>query len=284
MSPGPFSPAPAPAAAPAGAGAGTAEGPATDTKDGASRAGRQDRHDGPTRQDQHSRHDRTDEPTDWVLALQTPGPDQLVAMRQLHTLLLRAAAHQVWRMRELVDGCSPDRVDELANGAADAAMTTLLGKLHTFEGRSRFTTWAYKFAILQASSDVRQLAWRHHEVRLRDLDPADLDLPDQTLGGPEREAEATDLAAALARAMDGCLTAYQRQIAVALLVDEVPIDVLAVRLGTTRGALYKTVHVARARLRTELTARGYLPEAPHTPPGSAAPRPEPTTDPRPDPR
>lgn len=209
------------------------------------------------------RHVRDDEPLDWVVALDTPGADQLVAMRQLHRLLRRAAAHQIWRMRDLVDGCSPQRVDELANGAADAAMTTLLRKLHSFEGRSRFTTWAYKFAILQAATDVRQLAWSRQEVRLRDLDPGDLDLPDRSLGGPEREAEALDLAAAVARAMHESLTAYQRQIAVALLVDEVPIDVLAARLGTTRGALYKTVHVARARLRADLTAHGYLPEPRH---------------------
>lgn len=205
------------------------------------------------------------EPEDWIAALSTPGSDQLLAMRRLHQLLRRAAAHQVWRMRDLVDGCTPQRVDELANGAADAAMTTLLAKLHTFEGRSRFTTWAYKFAILQAAADVRQLAWSRQEVRLRDLGPHDLDLPDRGLADPEQEAEAIDLAAAVARAMHECLTAYQRQIAVALLVEEVPIDVLAARLGTTRGALYKTVHVARARLRAELTARGYLNTTPDDP-------------------
>lgn len=218
---------------------------------------------------------RPDEPADWVLALSTPGSDQLVAMRQLHRLLHRAAAHQVWRMRDLVDGCTPQRVDDLATSAADVAMTTLLRKLHTFEGRSRFTTWAYKFALLQAASDVRQLAWSRHEVRLRDLDVHDLDLPDQGLAGPELEAEALDLAAAVARAMHECLTTYQRQIAVALLVEEVPIDVLAARLGTTRGALYKTVHVARARLRAELTERGYLPAPPTAGPTPSLSPPEP---------
>ena len=60
------------------------------------------------------------------------------------------------------------------------------------------------------------------------------------------------------------LTPYQRRIAIALLVDGVPIDVLAQRLATNRGALYKTVHDARTRLRAELTTRCYLPEAPNT--------------------
>jgi RNA polymerase sigma-70 factor (ECF subfamily) len=58
--------------------------------------------------------------------------------------------------------------------------------------------------------------------------------------------------------MDDVLTPHQRSIATALLVDEVAIDVLAERLGTTRGALYKTLHDARVRLREHLTATGYL--------------------------
>ena len=43
---------------------------------------------------------------------------------------------------------------------------------------------------------------------------------------------------------------------VALALNEVPIDVLADRLSTTRGALYKTLHDARRKLRASLAARG----------------------------
>ena len=62
--------------------------------------------------------------------------------------------------------------------------------------------------------------------------------------------------------MRTCLTPHQRRVAIALLVDGVPIDVLADRLGSTRGALYKTVHDVRVRLRTELVANGHLPANP----------------------
>ena len=44
---------------------------------------------------------------------------------------------------------------------------------------------------------------------------------------------------------------------IALALNEVPIDVLAERLGTTRGALYKSLHDARRKLRGELTGRGF---------------------------
>ena len=94
------------------------------------------------------------------------------------------------------------------------------------------------------------------EVELRDL----MAPPAPAHESPELCAEGTDLAGAVAAAMHHVLTPYQRRIAVALLVDAVPIDVLAERLGTSRGALYKTLHDVRVRLRTELRAKGYLPE------------------------
>ena len=191
---------------------------------------------------------------DWVAALAGTGPDQVAALRELHSLMIRAAGHQVWRMRAALPDPSPGAVDVIVNQAADEAMTALLGKLHTFQGRSRFTTWAFKFAILQAATEVRRLQWQHREVELRDLEP-----PSPAHDGPELAAEGTDLAAAVAQAMSRVLTPYQRRIAGALLVDEVPIDVLAERLGTSRGALYKTLHDVRVRLRSELIAQGYLP-------------------------
>ena len=198
-------------------------------------------------------------PTDWVLALSSPGPEQQTALRALHALMVRAAAHQVWRMRGVLPDASPGTVDVIVNQAADEAMAALLRKLHTFEGRSAFTTWAFKFAILQAGSDVRQLQWQHREVELRDLDVEHLS--SLVHEGPERQVEGSDLARALAASMRSCLTPHQRRVAVALLVDGVPIDVLAERLGTNRNALYKTVHDVRQRLRHDLTERGYLPDA-----------------------
>lgn len=219
---------------------------------------------------------RATEPADWVAALQGGGSEQTEALQQLHILMLRACGHQVWRMRGALPDASPDELDLLVNQAADEAMTALLGKLHTFEGRSRFTTWAFKFAILQAATEVRRVQWQHREVQLRDL----LEPPAPAHDSPEHQAEGTALAAAVADAMRCALTPYQRRIAVALLVDEVPIDVLADRLSTSRGALYKTLHDARVRLRADLTAHGYLPSAQRPPHSSlTAPHPDDTSDP-----
>jgi hypothetical protein len=59
-------------------------------------------------------------------------------------------------------------------------------------------------------------------------------------------------------AVDAELTERQRQVFVALVLDGVPLDALAVELGSTRNALYKTLFDARRKLRTVLTADGYL--------------------------
>ncbi|GAA2156875.1 RNA polymerase sigma-70 factor (ECF subfamily) [Humibacillus xanthopallidus] len=203
------------------------------------------------------RHDEPD-PMDWVAALHGAGAEHAEALRRLHALMVRAAAHQVWRMRSALPDPSPGTVEIIVNQAADEAMTALLGKLDSFEGRSRFTTWAFKFAILQAATEVRRVQWQHREVQWRDLDEPRASAHDD----PESHAEGADLSRAVAAAMREVLTPYQRRVAVALLVDGVPIDVLADRLGTTRGALYKTLHHVRVRLRVELTARGYLPTRP----------------------
>jgi RNA polymerase sigma-70 factor (ECF subfamily) len=193
------------------------------------------------------------EPESWVEDLSIPGPRQDLAMSRLHQMMLRVARHQVARMRSTLAGVGSERLEEIANQAADEAMMAVLTKLHTFEGRSRFTTWAYKFAILQAATEVRRLAWLHREVELGDH----LLLRERS-PSPAGYAEAADLASAVRGAINVALTPHQRRITIALLIDDVPIDVLAERLGTNRNALYKTVHDARARLRAHLIASGHL--------------------------
>ncbi|HET8605151.1 MAG TPA: sigma-70 family RNA polymerase sigma factor [Marmoricola sp.] len=200
--------------------------------------------------------------TDWVAALSLPGPEQDEALRALHGLLLRAAHRQVRRMAPGA-GIGASMVEELANQAADEALMALLGKLHTFEGRSRFTTWAYKFAVLQAATAVRSLVWQDRDIRLEDLEPTD---PDPA---PADYVEARDLGTAVRAALHTELTPHQRRVVVALLVEEVPIDVLAERLGTNRNALYKTLHDARKRLRTHLCAAGFLDQLPQQPQAGA---------------
>jgi len=189
----------------------------------------------------------------WVDRLSAGGRERAVAVGHLHELMVRAARHQVGRMPEAV-GLGVARRDEIVHSAADAATVSVLSRLSTFEGRSRFTTWAYKFAILHAGVEVRRAAWRDREVPLREVP----EQRDAAMSSPEAYAEVRELARAVRDGIGEALTPHQRRVAIALLVDEVPIDVLAERLGTSRGALYKTLHDARQRLRAFLSERGFM--------------------------
>jgi RNA polymerase sigma-70 factor (ECF subfamily) len=197
-------------------------------------------------------------PTDsWVADLSVDGPVRQEALHNLHALLLRASRHRVHRLRNLLPGIGARDLEDLAQQAADEALVSVLRRLGSFEGRSRFTTWAYKFAVLQAGVEVRREAWRNREITLPDS--VVLVDPDSS---PADLTEAAQLAGAVQDAITTALTPHQRRIALALLVEEIPIDVLADRLGTTRNALYKTLHDARTRLRAALVASGHLDPAP----------------------
>src|SRR6185503_881591 len=126
-------------------------------------------------------------------------------------------------------------------------------RLEDFRGESRFTTWAYKFALLEAAVKLRKRAWQGREVPLEPEEWTGL-----SAGGPTAEAtvEQRELLARLQHAIRSVLTPHQRRVLVAVALNGVPIDVLAERLNTTRGALYKTLHDARQKLRAHLAGRG----------------------------
>jgi RNA polymerase sigma-70 factor (ECF subfamily) len=137
----------------------------------------------------------------WIEALRSEGPQREEAVSDLHALLLRAARFELHRRRGALSHVRGEELEDIATQAADDALVAVLAKLDQYRGASRFTTWANKFALLEAGT-----------------------------------------------------------VFVALALNQVPIDVLAERLGTTRGALYKTLHDARRKLRHELATAGYVRE------------------------
>jgi len=186
---------------------------------------------------------------EWLTALRGVGVARDRAVADLHSLLLRAARFELSRRRAAASHVRGEELDDLAMQAADDALVAVLSKLDTYRGASRFTTWAYKFALLEAGVKVRRRAWQEREVVL----PSEAwpGFVDQRLSA-QTNLEQGELLTALATAIDEALTPHQRDVFVALALNEVPIDVLAERLGTTRGSLYKTLHDARVKLRREL--------------------------------
>ena len=190
-----------------------------------------------------------DESRDWLRALRGEGAERADAVQRLHALLLRAARFEVARRRATLPHVRGDDLDDIANQAADDALMSVLGKLDDFRGASRFTTWVYKFALLEAAVKLRRRDWQGREIP---LEPEAWDLLSSGALGPSDEAEQTELLATIRQAIAEELTPHQRRVLVALALNGVPIDVLAERLSTTRGALYKTLHDARRKLRARL--------------------------------
>ena len=187
----------------------------------------------------------------WLDALRSSGAERDHAVERLHDLLLRAARFEVARRGARADGA------DLAQQSADDALVAVLAKLDDYRGASRFTTWAYKFALLEAGVKTRRRAWHDRQVP---LDAERWELIAAPSPGPAADVETRELLVALRGAIDG-LTPHQREVLVAITLNDVPIDVLAEHLGTTRGAVYKTLHDARRALRARLAAEGHMPEA-----------------------
>jgi RNA polymerase sigma-70 factor (ECF subfamily) len=193
---------------------------------------------------------------DWISSLRSHGTERDAAVARLHALLARAARFELSRRRAALSHVRGEELEDIAMQAADDALIAVLAKLDHFHGASRFVTWAYKFALLEVGIRLRRRAWQGREVLLTPaMWPAFAD------GGSsaQEKLEQSELIDAVRDAIAQTLTPRQREVFVALALNGVPIDVLAERLTTTRGALYKVLHDARRKLRAELATAELAP-------------------------
>jgi len=189
----------------------------------------------------------------WLDRLRPQSPERDAAIAALHAHLLKAARYEIARRRIAFPHLRGSDYETLALQAPDDALIAVLNKLDDFRGDSRFTTWAYKFALLEAGVKIRRRAWQGREIQ---LEPESWALLAQSGAGPHADLETAELLAGLQAAIKTKLSAHQREVLVAVTLNDIPIDVLAERLNTIRGALYKTIHDARHKLRAALTASG----------------------------
>ena len=170
-------------------------------------------------------------------------------------MLLRIARGELRRRagQHLIAG---PELDDLAYQATADALLAITAKVALFRGESRFTTWAYKFVILEVSAKLGRTFWRHPTVA---LEAEDWDrLPDRFGVGPADQAQWKELVDALRGAVEHELTERQRHVFVAIVLQEVPLDALVAQLGSNRNAIYKTMFDARRKLRATLAAHRHL--------------------------
>ena len=190
----------------------------------------------------------------WIEHLRTGHPHRDQAVRDLHDVLRRAAVHELSRRRHQLWSVTGPEFDDLAQQAADDALVTILSKLDEFRGHSRFTTWAYSFVIFEVSAKVARHWWRREPPSAEQV--AGDEVPDSVGSQPEKQFEQSSQLASLSRAIDE-LTPRQREVFVAVALNEVPIDAVALRLHSNRNAVYKTLFDARRNLRRSLAAAGH---------------------------
>ena len=185
----------------------------------------------------------------WLEQLRGGAAVREAALERLHAILHRVARHEALRRTGGRLPAAAQDIDHLALEAANDALAAIDRKLDSFRGESRFTTWAYKFAVFEVSVRLRRRSWHGRRV---ELDEAAWGRVAERAPDAESAAAYRQALAAVRRAVETTLTEHQRQVFTAAVVEEVPIDVLAGRLGVARGAVYKTLHDARRKLRAAL--------------------------------
>jgi RNA polymerase sigma-70 factor (ECF subfamily) len=195
---------------------------------------------------------------EWISVLSTSGPECDAGLATLHDLLLRVAVYEL-RRREPTSKVGGAELDDLAHQAAADAMIAILDKLDTFRGESRFTTWVYRFVVLEVSNKLGRHYWRRHPATALEAEDWE-QLPDRVGLNPGEHAEHAELIGAVRRAVEEELTDHQRRLFTMIVIDGLPMDAVVDRLGVTRGAVYKVVFDARRKIQAYLVGNGYLDE------------------------
>ena len=191
----------------------------------------------------------------WIERLHSEGAERTEAIKSLFELLHRVAYGEALRRRGSLPPHVINDLDDLTRQAADDALASVLRKLDHYRGASRFTTWVYKFAVLEVSAALRREVWRGRAITIGE--DAWSQMVDMASVDPHAETEVRELLAAIERSVAADLTPWQREVFSSVVVLEVPVDVVADRHGTTRGAIYKVLHDARRKLRAALGTQGW---------------------------
>ncbi|GAA2056878.1 RNA polymerase sigma factor [Leifsonia soli] len=194
-----------------------------------------------------------------MAALRDNGPAREAALARLHAMMLRVATHETYKRGPVVRITGPE-LDDLALQAADDAMLSLLTKLDSFRGESRFTTWAYRFVALEVSNKVARHFSRRPALTL-EVDEWER-LPASMNHDPLQRTIQRELISAVRRAVDETLTDHQRDVFLAVVVEGLPLERVVAEAESNRGAVYKTVFDARRKIRAFLTAHGYIDASP----------------------
>jgi RNA polymerase sigma-70 factor (ECF subfamily) len=193
---------------------------------------------------------------EWLDALKSPGAERDRALAELRVLLVRGLNYALrgWRRTAGRD------FEALAEDFCQEALLRILDNLDSFEGRSRFTTWAHKVAVRVALTELRRKRWQDVSLDKLVADEGAASMMGSAEAGPETEAERSDMMAWMRRIMKEELTDKQRRAIAAIAFGGMPLEEVARRMDTNRNALYKVIHDGRVRLKRRLAREGMNPQ------------------------
>jgi len=191
----------------------------------------------------------------WISELSANGEAREVALEDLHGIILRGLPFALSRW---LSPTNP-QFQSLTEEVAQETLLRVLDQLHTFEGRSQFTTWVHKIAIRIALTELRRKRWQDtslDEMVDNEEMPVSPRILEDSRATPEQIAERDDMLARVRRVIDEELTERQRRAVIMLGLQGMPMEEAAKRLKTNRNALYKLLHDARLRLKQRLQTEG----------------------------
>ncbi len=191
----------------------------------------------------------------WLSDLSAEGEQKEAALVDLRAVIARGLPYALSRW---LSPSSP-QFEALSEEVTQETLLRVLDQMHTFEGRSQFTTWVHKIAIRIALTELRRKRWQDSSLdEMLDneeipVSPSILEDPRAT---PEQTAERADMIERVRRVIDEELTERQRSALIMLGMQGMPMEEAARRLNTNRNALYKLLHDARLRLKQRLQTEG----------------------------
>lgn len=197
---------------------------------------------------------------EWLAELRADGtPEQAEAIEDLRLYLLRAVLYFFSSNPGDLRGLARPEIEQIAQDLAQDALLTILKNLDDFRGESKFTTWAYRFAINMSLVEARRQRWKNVSLdriiensELPDFQFEDKDSPD-----PDRAAQQQEIWNQVRDVIENELTERQRALLTAIIFDDVPVDLVTREFNMNRNAVYKMVHDARVKLKKRLEERGF---------------------------
>jgi RNA polymerase sigma-70 factor (ECF subfamily) len=193
---------------------------------------------------------------EWIQALSGSGKQQDEAINDLRQFLLKVSLFTLYRYLKDLRALSHSERLALAEDCAQEALITVLNHLSDFKGESKFTTWAFKFAVNVSLACARREGWK--QISLEHLPDGkgsyDWLVSNDHLSPANAELKSlqAEVAAVLDEAIQHALTEKQRLVFRMIVFEQVPMDAVVQRMETNRNAVYKLLYDARKKLKQAL--------------------------------